>query len=104
AVEETFEIERANDIAAGTTPKRKSAPEKAVKSGPAKPVPTPVLIDLPAEESPVFTSDPPVIPFAKPAAKEAPPAPTPAPAPPPLPAKGKAAKPPAPTGAIPPSA
>jgi hypothetical protein len=101
AVEETFEIERANDIAAGTTPKRKSPPEKAAKSGPPKPVPTPVLIDRPAEESPVFTSDPPVIPFAKPAAEEAPAAPAP---PPPLPAKGKGAKPPAPTGVIPPSA
>jgi hypothetical protein len=91
AVEETFEIERANDIAAGTTPKRKAPPEKAAKSGPPKPAPTPVLIDLPADETPVFTSDPPVIPLAKPAGEVPPPAP---PAAPPAPAaKGRAAKP-----------
>jgi hypothetical protein len=88
AVEETFEIERANDIAAGTTPKRKSAPEKAARSGPPKPAPTPVLIDLPAEETPIFTVDPPSAPAAK-AAVEAPPMPPPAPSP--AAAKGKAA-------------
>jgi len=100
AVEETFEIERANDIAAGTTPKRKSPPEK-VKSGPPKPAPTPVLIDLPADESPIFDSDPPVIPLAKPAPEAPPPPP---PAPPPVPAKAKAAKPGGSTLIIPPSA
>ena len=105
AVEETFEIERANDIAAGTTPKRKSPPEKAAKTGPPKPAPTPVLIDLPADEPPLFDSDPPVIPLAKPA-PEAPPPPPPAPppAPPPVPAKGKAAKPGGSTLIIPPPA
>jgi hypothetical protein len=77
AVEETFEIERANDIAAGTTPKRKSPAEKAAKSGPPKPPPTPVLIDLPAEETPVFTTDAPPVPVAK-AVVEPPPAPAPA--------------------------
>jgi len=91
AVEDTFEIERANDIAAGTTPKRKSAPEKSAKSGPPKPVPTPVLIDLPADEAPSFVgaaaSDVPAVPAAKPAV-EAPPAA-------PLPAKAR------PTGKIP---
>ncbi|HEU0105264.1 MAG TPA: DUF4388 domain-containing protein [Vicinamibacteria bacterium] len=91
AVEDTFEIERANDIAAGTTPKRKSAPEKSAKSGPPKPVPTPVLIDLPADEAPSFvgaaSSDVPAVPAAKPAV-EAPPAA-------PLPAKAR------PTGKIP---
>jgi uncharacterized protein DUF4388/uncharacterized protein DUF4339/tetratricopeptide repeat protein len=71
AVEETFEIERANDIAAGTTPKRKSAPERSGKSGPPKPVPTPVLIDLPAEEAP------PAVPAVKPAVEAPPPAPLP---------------------------
>jgi Domain of unknown function (DUF4388)/GYF domain 2/Tetratricopeptide repeat len=96
AVEETFEIERANDIAAGTTPKRKSPPEKVAKSGPPKPAPTPVLIDLPADEPPIFDSDPPVIPLAKPA-PEAPP-------PPPPPAKGKVAKPGGSTLIIPPAA
>ena len=102
AVEETFEIERANDIAAGTTPKRKAPPEKAAKSGPPKPAPTPVLIDLPADETPVFTSDPPVIPLAKPADEVPPPAP---PAAPPAPAaKGKAAKPGGSTLIIPPPA
>jgi hypothetical protein len=101
AVEETFEIERANDIAAGTTPKRKSPPEKVAKSGPPKPAPTPVLIDLPADESPIFDSDPPVIPLAKPAPEAPPPPP---PAPPPVPAKGKAAKPGGSTLIIPPSA
>ena len=65
AVEETFEIERANDIAAGTTPKRKAPPEKVARTGPPKPAPTPVLIDLPADENPVFISDAPVIPLAK---------------------------------------
>src|SRR6185369_14177111 len=98
AVEETFEIERANDIAAGTTPKRKAPPEK-VKSGPPKPAPTPVLIDLPADESPIFDSDPPVIPLAKPAPEAPPPPP---PAPPPVPAKAKAAKPGGSTLIIPP--
>jgi hypothetical protein len=88
AVEETFEIERANDIAAGTTPKRKSAPEKATKSGPPKPVPTPVLIDLPAEETPVFASDP--RPLARPAAEMPPPVPPPVSHP--LPPKAKTAK------------
>jgi hypothetical protein len=88
AVEETFVIERANDIAAGTTPKRKSPPEKVAKSGPSKPAPTPVLIDLPADEAPLFTVEPPLVPAAK-AAVEAPPVPQPAP--PPAPAKGKAA-------------
>ncbi len=91
AVEDTFEIERANDIAAGTTPKRKSAPEKSAKSGPPKPVPTPVLIDLPADEAPLFTgaasSEVPTVPAVKPAV-EAPPAA-------PLPAKAR------PTGKIP---
>ena len=92
AVEDTFVIERANDIAAGTTPKRKSPPEKAAKSGPSRPAPTPVLIDLPADEAAVFTADPPAVPAAK-AAVEAPPVPLPVPppAPPPAPAKGKAA-------------
>jgi len=56
AVEETFEIERANDIAAGTTPKRKAPPEKAAKSGPPKPAPTPVLIDLPRTSRPSSTA------------------------------------------------
>jgi hypothetical protein len=74
AVEETFVIERANDIAAGTTPKRKSPPEKVAKSGPSKPAPTPVLIDLPADEAPLFTVEPPLVPAAK-AAVEAPPVP-----------------------------
>jgi hypothetical protein len=97
AVEETFEIERANDIAAGTTPKRKT-PEKAVKSGPPKPAPTPVLIDLPAEETPIFTMDPPPVAAVKAAVEAPPPVPPPAPpappsAPPPAPVKGKAAKP-----------
>jgi len=103
AVEETFEIERANDIAAGTTPKRKSAPEKATKSGPTKPVPTPVLIDLPADEPPIFDSDPPVIPLAKPVPETPPPPPpAPPPAPPPVAAKGKAARPGGSTLIIPP--
>jgi hypothetical protein len=87
AVEETFEIERANDIAAGTTPKRKTPAEKAAKSGPPKPVPTPVLIDLPAEETPMFTTDSEPVPAAKPVVVEPPPPPVPASA------KAKAAKP-----------
>jgi hypothetical protein len=102
AVEETFEIERANDIAAGTTPKRKAPPEKAARSGPPKPAPTPVLIDLPADETPVFTSDVPRIPLAKPAVEVPPAPPPPAPAPP-L-AKAKAAKPGGSTLIIPPPA
>ena len=78
AVEDTFEIERANDIAAGTTPKRKSSPERTGKTGPPKPAPTPVLIDLPADESPVFVGtasrDAPAVPTVK-HAREAPPVP-----------------------------
>jgi hypothetical protein len=92
AVEETFEIERANDIAAGTTPKRKSAPERSGKSGSPKPVPTPVLIDLPAEEAPPFAGaasrEAPAVPAVKPAVEAPPPAP--------LPSKPRSAKTPPP--------
>jgi hypothetical protein len=84
AVEETFEIERANDIAAGTTPlrKRKSAGEGSKPGGNPKPTPTPVLIDLPAE-MPGLVLD---------SAGLFEPPPTPAPTPPPPPPPAAAAK------------
>jgi hypothetical protein len=95
AVDEPFEIERANDIAAGTTPQR-SSKRKSVgegKSGPPKPTPTPVLIDLPADE--------PALVFDTAAAIEPPPPPAPAPAPapppPPAPAPTAPAAPPPPS-------
>lgn len=91
AVEETFEIERANDIAAGTTPQR-SARRKASgderegakpASGP-KPTPTPVLIDLPADVPAIVRNTTPNPPPAPPASKVAAAA-----GPPPVPSKGR---------------
>ena len=90
AVEETFEIERANDIAAGTTPPR-STRRKATgddrsggRSGSsAKPTPTPVLIDLPADVPAIVMDTAPTPPPA--ASKTA----AAAPGPPPIPAKGR---------------
>jgi hypothetical protein len=85
AVEETFEIERANDIAAGTTPqrKRKAAGEGGKSGGTPKPTPTPVLIDLPAE-MPGLVLDTSAVFEPPPAPAPAPPAPPPGP--PPVPA------------------
>jgi hypothetical protein len=90
AVEETFEIERANDIAAGTTPQRsrRKAPGDARAGGkPAsgpKPNPTPVLIDLPADVPAMLNDIPPGPAPAAPAPKVAAAA-----LPPPVPAKGR---------------
>ena len=96
AVEETFEIERANDIAAGTTPRRKT-PDRSGKSGPPKPVPTPVLIDLPADEAPPLagaaSSEVPAVPAVKPAVEAPPAAPLPSKARPPAKAPAAAAAP-----------
>jgi uncharacterized protein DUF4388/uncharacterized protein DUF4339/tetratricopeptide repeat protein len=92
AVEETFEIERANDIAAGTTPQR-----SVRRKGPGddrgggrpgsspKPTPTPVLIDLPADVPAIVTDTASTPPPAPPAAKTAA-----VYGPPPVPAKGRA--------------
>jgi hypothetical protein len=64
-----------------------------------------VLIDLPADEAPIFISDAPVIPLTKAPVEVPPPAPPPAPpAPPASPAKAKAAKPGGSTLIIPPPA
>jgi hypothetical protein len=107
AVEETFEIERANDIAAGTTPQRAGRRKGATETSKAgsRPAPTPVLIDLPADVPAAVVEAPPTPPPAPPpfpaaaasrGAASAAPAPAPtaakaaaAAAPPPLPAKGK---------------
>jgi len=77
-VEDSFEIERANDIAAGTTPerrgvgKRKAAEEKGGKKAPP---PTPVFTDFPADlpaEVPLALGDAPVVPDSAPVAARAP--------------------------------
>ncbi len=109
-VEETFEIERANDIAAGTTPERRGGPGAKRKAGaderggkgPSKgPAPTPVFTDFPAD----LPSDPiPALADAV-ATAEAHPAPAavaaapaaPAGGPPPLPPRVRASSRPTPT-------